>query len=337
MNEKRKNLFFIKCITLSIILLSSVSIASSFVLPKGFQITVQTDHPQYYQEEQVTISGQVLENGTGMPYASVCVSVNDSNGVSVFGTCMLTGANGTFTLHFSLAVDAVLGVYNVTADNLELPAIGYANFEVVSTEVTAEAHGPYTGVVGTLVQFQGSASGGKQPYSWSWAFGDNETSDDQNPDHSYTHPGTYTTQLTVTDSDTHQGTDTAQVIISAVNHAPDAPTITGPTEGKRGVTYSYNVSTVDSDNDTVLYHIDWGDGQTTTTDFTTSGQLVSVQHTWTKKGTYTVRVQAVDEHTAESSWTTLQVTMPTTYVYHNSAFFHLLIHFFETLLNRFTL
>ena len=36
------------------------------------------------------------------------------------------------------------------------------------------------------------------PTSWSWDFGDGTTSTDQNPTHTYTSPGTYTVELTVT-------------------------------------------------------------------------------------------------------------------------------------------
>jgi len=140
MNEKRTPTFLITCIIVSILLLSCVSIASSLVLQRGYHVSVQTDHSQYYPGELVTISGQLTNNGTGMPQTSICVNVNDSTGTPVYGTCMLTGQNGTFSLHFTLNEDAVYGIYNVTADNLELPVVGYINFEVVSTEVTVEAH-----------------------------------------------------------------------------------------------------------------------------------------------------------------------------------------------------
>ena len=331
MNGKQKKLPMIYCGILSLLLLSIPS-GSSILSTRGHQITLHTDAPQYYQEEQVIISGILTENGTGMPYTSVCVNVNDSTGTPIFGTCMLTTGNGTFTVYFTLAADAVFGVYNVTADNVDLQVVGYTTFEVVSITVTAEAHGPYTGFVGTPVSFQGSATGGKQPYIWSWVFGDNDTADEQNPQHSYTTPGAYTVQLTVTDVDYHQGTDTAQATIAEPNHAPAAPSITGPTEGKRGTLYSYNVTTSDQDNDTISYMIDWGDGQTTTTDSYPSGQLVTVQHTWAKKGTYTIRAKAVDEYQAESTWATLTVTMPTTFSFVRSPFIQTLMNLIETLL-----
>ena len=50
------------------------------------------------------------------------------------------------------------------------------------------------------VQFQGTASGGQPPYTYEWNFGDGASSSEQNPTHSYAQGGTFTAELTVTDS-----------------------------------------------------------------------------------------------------------------------------------------
>jgi hypothetical protein len=41
-----------------------------------------------------------------------------------------------------------------------------------------------------------------------------------------------------------------------------------------------------------------------------SGTEVSISHTWTERGTYEIKVKAMDEHGKESDWGTLSVTMP---------------------------
>jgi len=53
------------------------------------------------------------------------------------------------------------------------------------------------------VQFTDQSTG--VPSSWAWVFGDGTTSTEQNPNHTYTNPGTYNVRLTVTNS---AGTDT---------------------------------------------------------------------------------------------------------------------------------
>ena len=63
-----------------------------------------------------------------------------------------------------------------------------------------DANGSYTGFVDELISFTGFASGGFPPYNWSWSFGDGQTLDGQNVNHSYTQTGEYTVTLTITDS-----------------------------------------------------------------------------------------------------------------------------------------
>ena len=44
-----------------------------------------------------------------------------------------------------------------------------------------------------------STAGNSAINNWNWDFGDGETSDQQNPTHTYTAPGTFTVSLIVTD------------------------------------------------------------------------------------------------------------------------------------------
>ena len=44
------------------------------------------------------------------------------------------------------------------------------------------------------------------------------------------------------------------------NQPPNDPEIYGPSKGKVGVTYLFNVVTSDPENQNVSYYIEWGDG-----------------------------------------------------------------------------
>lgn len=65
---------------------------------------------------------------------------------------------------------------------------------------TASANGKYEGDVGEDIQFLGSATGGEEPYNWSWNFGDGNISYEQNPIHNYSTAGVFAVNLTVTDN-----------------------------------------------------------------------------------------------------------------------------------------
>ena len=95
------------------------------------------------------------------------------------------------------------------------------------------------------------------------------------------------------------------------NDPPATPTINGPPSGKAGQSYQYTFSTTDPDGNDVYYYIEWGDGQIEEWDGPHgSGEAVTLSHSWTNQDTYTIRVKAKDEYDAESSWETLDVTMP---------------------------
>jgi hypothetical protein len=101
---------------------------------------------------------------------------------------------------------------------------------------------------------------------------------------------------------------------SQLNQPPNPPTITGPVKAKIKIVTRYNFTTKDPDDNNVSYFIDWGDN--TTSGWVgpyASGATVSQSHTWTTKGTYTIKAKAKDIYGNESNWSTLQVIMPLSY------------------------
>jgi len=95
------------------------------------------------------------------------------------------------------------------------------------------------------------------------------------------------------------------------NHPPDPPIIDGPAEGTAGEEYEYTFLSVDPNGDDVSYFVDWGDD--TNSDWIgpyESGEEVTVSHTWSEQGGYTIRAKAKDEHGAKGDWGYLDVTMP---------------------------
>jgi len=96
-------------------------------------------------------------------------------------------------------------------------------------ELTCDAGGPYSGEENQAIQFTGFASGGSEPYTWYWTFGDGGSSTVQNPTHAYTTQGTYNVSLIVTDGASSTATDIATTTITEPQPLPllEIGTITG--------------------------------------------------------------------------------------------------------------
>ncbi|WP_442919568.1 S8 family serine peptidase [Methanoculleus sp.] len=100
------------------------------------------------------------------------------------------------TLTNLLAYDAAIAL--ITA--LDSPGVDdiytRLNFEVIDATLLADfAANTTAGTTPLTVQFNDTSAG--SPMSWSWAFGDGNTSTEQHPIHVYRTPGTYTVNLTV--------------------------------------------------------------------------------------------------------------------------------------------
>jgi hypothetical protein len=105
-------------------------------------------------------------------------------------------------------------------------------------------------------------------------------------------------------------------VYASFNNPPNTPTITGQTNGKIKVEYTYTSSTTDPQEDQVFYLFDWGDD--TNSGWLgpyASGATANAIHKWTVKGTYQIKVKAKDIKGDESDWATLKVSMPRTYMY----------------------
>ncbi|MGH2584855.1 MAG: PKD domain-containing protein [Dehalococcoidia bacterium] len=116
----------------------------------------------------------------------------------------------------------VVAVAALTVAGIGLTARSASAAPAVSTG------GPYAGVAGVGIQFNGSASTGVAPLSFVWNFGDGTTAVGSTPVKAYASRGVFTVTLTVTDGlgFSSQATTTASVTGSAVS-AGCVVTVTG--------------------------------------------------------------------------------------------------------------
>ncbi|EMR74685.1 PDK repeat-containing protein [Thermoplasmatales archaeon SCGC AB-540-F20] len=168
----------------------------------------------------------------------------------------------------------------------------------------ASAGEPYQGFVSEEITFDGSLSFDPDEgdvLSWFWEFGDGENEIGEISKHRYSSPGTYNVILTVSDDSDAEDSYNTTAIISQPNKIPSAPDISGPGNGTKNVLYTYTAVSIDRDNETLQYVIDWGDGQTNITEFFPNGTAVILKHIWTAAGKYTISVQVYDNQTISNT------------------------------------
>jgi PKD repeat protein len=205
--------------------------------------------------------------------------------------------------------------------NIEYESLGIQRYSLDWVEYDPESYdwhpvpkinGPYYGLVNEPIEFQGDAAGEFPPFTWSWDLGDDTTSNEQHPTHTYSTPGDYSVVLTVTDDHGLSMTETTNVWIQETNQPPLPPSITGPSEVKTGEYCWYNFTFSDPDG-TPLYlyvvafgfesNIYWGP-------YPPEWQKEFINWTWEETGDYIVKAKVKDPYGAESDWATLEVTVP---------------------------
>lgn len=92
------------------------------------------------------------------------------------------------------------------------------------------------------------------------------------------------------------------------NRRPAVPTISGPTSGTAGTSYSFSFQASDPDGDKVRYRIDWDNNGSAdqilpATGYVDSNTSQSAPRSWGTPGSYTLKASTQDNRSARSGWT----------------------------------
>ncbi len=165
----------------------------------------------------------------------------------------------------------------------------------------ANAGGPYSGIVGAIVNFDGTGSNDPDGTitSYAWDFGDGGSATGPSPSHSYSVDGIFTVTLTVTDNDGLTGTDSTTATINpAGGNTPPVARANGPYSGTEGSAVQFSSSgSMDPDGMITSFAWDFGDGATSSAE--------NPMHTYVAAGTYTVTLTVTDDAGDQSSDTTM--------------------------------
>jgi chitodextrinase len=167
------------------------------------------------------------------------------------------------------------------------PDIGAYEYIPLNSNINAS---PTSGLIPLTVNFTGNATGGVPPYSYSWYFGDDTSSTEQNPTHAYSDAGDFIVTLTVTDNENNQDEDS--VIINA--YAPlEASCAASPTSGEVPLTVNFTGSAAGGVLPYNSYSWDFGDG--------TSSSELTPTHTYNDAGNYTLTLTVTDSQSNQNS------------------------------------
>jgi cytochrome c len=171
-----------------------------------------------------------------------------------------------------------------------------ATNEAPEVEATAD---PGTGSSPLRVRFTSRGTdvdGG--PLQYAWDFGDGGTADTRNALHTYAGEGSYTATVTVTDR--HGATGTADVAIEVSNGAPTVRAAADPRSGTAPLRVRFSSTGSDPDGDRLSYVWDFGTG------VRAGGPTAT--YTYTQPGTYQATVTVTDAG-GKSGTATVPVTV----------------------------
>jgi PKD repeat protein len=252
-----------------------------------------------------------------------------ANGSNVGGTGTITSQTHDVTGSPSF-VDPTNRDYHIAADSAALDA-GVATSVATDIDGDARPFGPAPDIgadervsgsgtlkawataaplapaQGATVTFDGEATGGTSPYSFSWTFGDGGTSTEQRPTHAFSAAGAYAASLTVTDGASAHASVSVTILVIATSCqltcSASVPTTAVP---ESPVAFTGSAS-VGGCSNMPSFAWSFGDGA--------SSSQQSPSHAYATAGSYPWSLQVTAGDAACTRQGTIAVTGPGGYVY----------------------
>jgi len=235
----------------------------------------------------VKASGEIIDLGEGISrYGHILYdqqreflsqSFANTSAAIGFYTTIINGLNPNTTYYVSAYAET--SKRTVYGNLLSFTTIGYP-------PVAAFTGSPTTVAPGQSVQFTDQST--NNPTSWSWNFGDGNTSTTRNPSHTYVSSGSYVVSLTVTNN---YGSDTeTRTGYITVGNLPVAAFTGSPTTVAPGQSVQF---TDQSTNNPTSWSWNFGDGSTANTSRNPT-------HTYNSPGNYTVTLTVTNSYGSDA-------------------------------------
>ena len=245
-------------------------------------------------EEGTFVSSVTVPNVEGGEYAILAVADDARTAVSALSVTVAETVTEP-------AANATEDIVNETIT--QVPGEEELAEEVSTELLTAEIISNGTqGVAPATFEFQANLTGGTEPYTYVWDFGDDsEESNEQTVSHTFEEAGTYNITLGVTDTDNQTASDSIEITVEEAA-APPPTTITEPltaeiisngTQGVAPATFEFQANLTGG---TEPYTISWDFD-----DDSEESDEQNVVHTFEEAGTYNITLTVTDSEDQTAS------------------------------------
>ena len=265
-------------------------------------VLIRTGSGGQGNQAPVADAGGPYEEGVGVPVQFDGSGSDDFDGsISAYNWKFGDGSTGKGKKPKHTYSSA--GPYNVTltvTDDRGLKSSDNAEVNIGQSGKTpvADAGGNYNAAVGKKITLDGSGSNDPDGNiaSYSWKFGDGATGKGKKPTHNYSSAGQYTVELTVTDNDGNEDSDTSKATAGNGGKAPTA-NAGGPYFQDEGIAVQFDGGgSSDPDGSISSYSWNFGDGST--------GKGRKPTHRYDVPGDYPVTLEVTDNDGNADSDTT---------------------------------
>jgi PKD repeat protein len=161
------------------------------------------------------------------------------------------------------------------------------------------------GIAPATFEFEANVTGGTEPYTYSWDFGDGSVEidvDDETMEHTFDIAGTYNVDLTVIDSTGRNVSDSISITVEEPPPLTAVEIIPSDTEGIAPATFEFEAN-VTGGTEPYTYSWDFGDGSV---EIDVDDE--TMEHTFDIAGTYNVDLTVIDS-TGQSASDSILITV----------------------------